>query len=478
MDHVGTGVELGHDLAAEPHSTEVPGHDCQVGGAGAQKGGIEPVTTLQHRGRPREPRAGELRREETAVGRPARMEPLGPGAVGEELEEATRHAAGEAHGLGGARRRETAQPGGDGGGDQRADHPRGVEAARVEAAAGRRAEPGGPLVAHRDRSQDGRPVRPHRLAGRERRRHDEAPGMDDGTGQRVVEVERVRQRPVGQRGPGGRQPLTGCHQRALRPAAVATGQVERGPAGRLVDGRQHDAQRVEQPAAHRGLVVGRQFRPAHPAAPFRQLARERLHHRSPPSTFRTGRPAWPSAPAACATWPRSSPTPASAAPSSCAAPRWPGARSCPASRRPSPAWPSRSTAASSATPRWPASGPPPTRLAATRPTASSASAAGAPSTRPSAPPSGWPPAATPLPTRSVTTRRAPRRGARCRPTLPHVAVPTTAGSSSEVMPGAGYRDVAGGRRVLFRTRGSSRAPPSSIRSWPCTPVRPSPPPAG
>jgi alcohol dehydrogenase class IV len=35
-------------------------------------------------------------------------------------------------------------------------------------------------------------------------------------------------------------------------------------------------------------------------------------------------------------------------------------------------------------------------------------------------------------------------------TLPHVAVPTTAGSSSEVMPGAGYRDVAGGRRVLFR----------------------------
>jgi alcohol dehydrogenase class IV len=35
-------------------------------------------------------------------------------------------------------------------------------------------------------------------------------------------------------------------------------------------------------------------------------------------------------------------------------------------------------------------------------------------------------------------------------TLPHVAVPTTAGSSSEVMPGAGYRDVAGGRRILFR----------------------------
>jgi alcohol dehydrogenase class IV len=35
-------------------------------------------------------------------------------------------------------------------------------------------------------------------------------------------------------------------------------------------------------------------------------------------------------------------------------------------------------------------------------------------------------------------------------TLPHVAVPTTAGSSSEVMPGAGYRDVATGRRILFR----------------------------
>ncbi len=35
-------------------------------------------------------------------------------------------------------------------------------------------------------------------------------------------------------------------------------------------------------------------------------------------------------------------------------------------------------------------------------------------------------------------------------TLPHVAVPTTAGSASEVMPGAGYRDVATRRRILFR----------------------------
>jgi alcohol dehydrogenase class IV len=35
-------------------------------------------------------------------------------------------------------------------------------------------------------------------------------------------------------------------------------------------------------------------------------------------------------------------------------------------------------------------------------------------------------------------------------TLPHVAVPTTAGSASEVMPGAGFRDAAAGRRVLFR----------------------------
>jgi len=37
-------------------------------------------------------------------------------------------------------------------------------------------------------------------------------------------------------------------------------------------------------------------------------------------------------------------------------------------------------------------------------------------------------------------------------TLPHIAVPTTAGSASEVMPGAGFRDVAAGRRVLFRDR--------------------------
>lgn len=34
--------------------------------------------------------------------------------------------------------------------------------------------------------------------------------------------------------------------------------------------------------------------------------------------------------------------------------------------------------------------------------------------------------------------------------LPHVAVPTTAGSSSEVMPGAGYRDPETRKRVLFR----------------------------
>jgi alcohol dehydrogenase class IV len=35
-------------------------------------------------------------------------------------------------------------------------------------------------------------------------------------------------------------------------------------------------------------------------------------------------------------------------------------------------------------------------------------------------------------------------------TLPHIAVPTTAGSASEIMPGAGFRDLERGRRVLFR----------------------------
>jgi hypothetical protein len=65
---------------------------------------------------------------------------------------------------------------------------------------------------------------------------------------------------------------------SIAAAAVAAGEIEGDPPGRLDGRRQHDTQGVEQPAADGGLVVGRQIRPAHSAAPLRQLARQRLRH--------------------------------------------------------------------------------------------------------------------------------------------------------------------------------------------------------
>jgi hypothetical protein len=161
---------------------------------------------------------------------------------------------------------------------RRADDPGGVEAARVEAAVRRGAQPGRQLVAGGDGAQHGRPVGARRLAGGQGRGDHHAAGMHDGGGQRVVEVERVGQRAVGEPGPGGRQASVARDEGGFRSAPLVTGQREGHPARRLVDGCQHDPQRVEQPPPHQSLMLGRDVCPPDAGAPIREHARKRFCH--------------------------------------------------------------------------------------------------------------------------------------------------------------------------------------------------------
>jgi len=124
---------------------------------------------------------------------------------------------------------------------------------RVQGAGDGEADPAHDLDG-RDRRLEHRATRRARRFGqRQRRRHRDAARVHDGVLARVVEVETVGERGVGEHGVGGGHARGAAEQRALGGAAEPLSRVERGAAEVLARRGQRIAERVE----------GEQHRPVH-----------------------------------------------------------------------------------------------------------------------------------------------------------------------------------------------------------------------
>ena len=173
----------------------------RVGRVGVQ----EAVAALQRLGGTLEALAHQRGGHQPVARRPADLETLGPGAVGQELQAAgalAQHRAQRAFDLLGG---QAEHPRGGGGGTEGAAGGGGVEAAVVVLAGGQcQGDAAGDLVAGDDAGQHVGARCADHLAGREGRRDHRRAGMQRTGGVRVVEVERMRQRAIQERGAGGR----------------------------------------------------------------------------------------------------------------------------------------------------------------------------------------------------------------------------------------------------------------------------------
>ena len=255
---MGARVILELRRAAAPRRAEI-GHDSsQIGLAFAEKRVVEARAAVEHRHRTWKAAAGELRRDDAAVRRPAQVKPLRPRAVAHELHQSARHAPGEPHRFGALARGEVVELRRSHGRGQRTDDAGGVKAARMKIAARSAAQPRRDLVADHDRRHHFGSRRRGRLADGERHRHDHASRMDDGIGEGVVEVARMRDRRVRKRGPCHRGPLLRSHLE------------HHAPRGRIARG-EDESERVENAQPRERAFGVRHINPAHALTPMRKL---------------------------------------------------------------------------------------------------------------------------------------------------------------------------------------------------------------
>ena len=96
MGHGAAGVRLEGQRLGHPALAEAVDELAVIARGGVGEAVEEPVRALEHAQRPGEAGARQQRRGEPGLRRPAGMEPLRPGAVGEIFDDAAGHAAGDA----------------------------------------------------------------------------------------------------------------------------------------------------------------------------------------------------------------------------------------------------------------------------------------------------------------------------------------------------------------------------------------------
>ena len=198
---------------------------------------VEPVGALEDRPGAGEAGAREHRRDDPRVGRPPGVEALGPGAVRQVLDDPARLAAAEAEGGGQLRRRQPEEPARGRCRAEGAAERGGMEAAPMECARTRAAHRGHDLHAGDDGRQHLGARGVTGLPGGDRRGHAARSRMDDRVLQRVVVVEPVRQRAVGQD--------CGGHPDLLRSAPETR-------LGRSAEGPRHRLDALREVVGHRG----------------------------------------------------------------------------------------------------------------------------------------------------------------------------------------------------------------------------------
>ena len=165
----------------------------------------QPVHALEHGARTDKAFARQQRRANARLRRPARMQPLGPGALGEIFDDAAGHAAGDAeriddlHGVKAERRADA------GGGPHRAENRGRMKARLVHGLRHHEAQTAKHFGADRDPDQRHAAVGIVPLAGGEHRRHDHGAGMHRAALERVVKILAMRRGAVDEGRARGRQ---------------------------------------------------------------------------------------------------------------------------------------------------------------------------------------------------------------------------------------------------------------------------------
>ena len=188
LDHGAAGVGLEGQRLREPALTEAVDERGVVALACVGEAVEQTVHALEDGARTREAGAGEERGAQTRLRGPACVQALGGAAVGQVFDDAARHRAGDAEGVGEPAGVEP-QGGADAGrrGD-RAEHGGGMEAGLVHGLGGDQAQAADGLDADRDAEQHLLAVETLLLGDGEHGRHDDGTGVHGSALEGVVEV--------------------------------------------------------------------------------------------------------------------------------------------------------------------------------------------------------------------------------------------------------------------------------------------------
>ena len=211
------GERLGHPARAEIVERRV------VALRGVGEAVKQPVHALEHRARPEETAARQQRRADAGLRRPAGMQPLGPGALGEIFDDAGGEAAGDAERVDDLLGVKSERGGNAGGRAHHAEDRGRVEARLVHRLRHHRGQPAHRLGADRDAEQRRGAVRPVPLAGRQHRRHHHRAGMHRAALEGVVEILAMRRGAVDEGGAGAAQ-RAGVADRRAGPVVVEAGE--------------------------------------------------------------------------------------------------------------------------------------------------------------------------------------------------------------------------------------------------------------
>ena len=230
-------------VSRHPGFAEAAGQRVVVAFRGVGEGVEEAVHAFKHGARAGKAGTAEQSGLQTRLCRPAGMQPLGPGALGQILDDARRHRSGSAervHQLLGVEFQRRADAGGCPHG---AEHRGRMKAGLVGERRRHGGEPAHRLDADRDAKKRRAAIQLVPLAGRQHGRHDHRAGMNRAAFERVVEILAMDGRAIDHRRFGRRQ-RAGMTDGGARPV-ILTGR-ERGAHVILVARRDREADHVDQ----------------------------------------------------------------------------------------------------------------------------------------------------------------------------------------------------------------------------------------